>query len=111
MPHEIKFWDRSKRNNWFVMRAIAREVVRRPESLKEACQWIESIWAIDPSKTRSLRLWRELVALSAKNFEMAILADTPEAQEARENPPACFALSGRDLADAILAARTELAFA
>ena len=111
MPEEMKFWDGSKRRNWFVMRAIAREVVKQPELLADARRWIEANWVDDPSKTRSLRLWRALAAMPAEDFAKALLADTPQAQEARENSPSWFALSGSALADAIIAARTELAIA
>ena len=72
MRDEIKFWDRSKRLDWFMARAIARKVEAQPEMLREMSACIERAWADDPSKGRSLRLWRQLVRLSPSKFADAV---------------------------------------
>ncbi len=109
MSAEIKFWDGSKRRNWFMARAIARKVYARPQILGEIAQCIEHAWLDDPSKTRSLTIWRNLTALSPEDFERAFLRDSPEAEEARESFPPYVALNPAERADYIEAARREVA--
>ena len=108
---EIQFWDGNKRRNWFVVRAITRKILARPEILAEMREWVELHWKSDMSKGRPYRLWSTALRLSPKDFAGTILADTPEAQETRESLPPCIALTGREMADAIAAARVELAVA
>ena len=106
---EMKFWDGSKRREWFMARAIARKIELRPEILKDMSEAIERVWANDPSKVRSLRLWRPLVRLSPSEFVEVILSDTPEAQEARENFAPVFPLTQAERIQYLEEARHELA--
>ena len=109
MRDEIKFWDRSKRLDWFMARAIARKVEARPEMLREMSECIERAWGDDPSKIRSLHLWRRIVRLSPSQFANAILAESPEAEEARESFPPYVALTPAERADFIVASQREYA--
>lgn len=109
MREEIKFWDRSKRLDWFMARAIARKVEARPEMLREISACVERAWGDDPSKTRSLLLWRRLVRLSPSKFADAVLADSPRAEEARESFPPYVALTPVERADFIAASKREYA--
>ena len=108
---EIKFWDHSKRLDWFMMRAVTRKVLARPEMLAEMRDCIEHYWGGDGSKTRSLRLWRKVLALSPEEFARFVLSDTPEAEETRESFPPYDALTPSERADFIAAARKEVALA
>ena len=110
MTQAIKFWDGSKRRNWFMLRAVVRKIEARPEILRELHECIERAWGDDPSKTRSLRVWRPLVRLSPGEFEKFILADTPEAAEARESFPPYVALNPRERVEYIEASRQEAAY-
>ena len=111
MSAEIQFWDHNKRLNWFMMRAVARKVLARPEILAEMRECVERVWANDGSKLRSIRLWRKVLALSPDEFAHATLADTPEAQETRESYPPYLVLTPSERAEYIAAARKELALA
>ena len=108
---EIKFWDGSKRRNWFFMRAVAQKVLARPEMLIEIRACAESNWGGDPSQNRNLRLWRKVTALSPQDFVNAVLADTAEAQETREGFPPYLALTPAERAEYIAASHKEVAFA
>ena len=84
---EIKFWDHSKRLDWFRARALSRKILQRPEILGELRECIEKYWGADPSQVRSLRLWRKVLHLSPEEFQRCILSDNPEAEEIRESYP------------------------
>ena len=107
MSAEIQFWDGSKRLGWFMARAIARKIHARPAMLHEIADCVEGAWASDPSKTRSLKIWRKLTSLAPEDFERALLQDAPEAEEARESFPPYVALTPAERADYIEAARRE----
>ena len=109
MTYEIEFWDRSKRLDWFMVRAVVRKIEARPEMLREISECMEQVWGDDPSKARSLRLWRPLVLLSPRDFAVAILADTPAAEEARESFPPYLALTAAERAEFIAASRRQAA--
>jgi hypothetical protein len=109
MSAEITFWDGSKRRNWFMARAIARKVLTQPDMLVEIAEAAERAWAGDPSKVRSLTIWRGLTKLSPEAFTAALLRATPEAEEARESFPPYLALTPAERADYIEAARRERA--
>ena len=108
---EIKFWDHSKRRNWFFMRAVAYKVLARPEMLIEIRECAERCWGKDPSQCRNLRLWRQATALAPQDFVNAVLADTEEAQETREGFPPYLALSPAERAEYISASHKEVAYA
>ena len=108
---EIQFWDHSKRLDWFMMRAVARKILERPEIMGEMRVCIERYWGGDGSKTRSLRLWRKVLALSPDEFARFALSDTAEAEETRESFPPYVALTPSERADFIAAARKEVAVA
>ena len=108
---EIKFWDGSKRRNWFVVRSIVRKIAERPQLLDEIGTWVDANWTIDPSKKRSLGIWRDFAILSPIEFGCAILADNPRAQEARENFPSCVALTAREMVAVMDESRNEEALA
>lgn len=93
MPEPIKFWDVSKRLDWFMMRAVSRKILERPAMLDEIRKVVEKYWGRDPSKGRSLRLWRETLTLSPREFAEIVMADTPRAEEIRESFPPYVALS------------------
>ena len=107
MAKEIQFWDHSKRLDWFLMRAVTRKILARPEIMSEMRACVESRWASDGSKTRSLRLWRKALALSPQEFSRFVLSDSPEAEETRDSFPPYEALSPSERADFAAAARKE----
>ena len=107
MAREIQFWDHSKRLDWFLMRAVTRKILARPEIMSEMRACVESRWASDGSKTRSLRLWRKALALSPQEFSRFVLSDSPEAEETRDSFPPYVALSPSERADFAAAARKE----
>ena len=111
MAQEIQFWDHSKRLDWFMMRAVTRKVLERPTILHDIQNWVELNRADDPSKQRSLRLWRKVLNLPLNDFVKAVLADTPEAQETRESPPPFFVLTAKERAEYIAASHKEAAVA
>ena len=111
MAQEIQFWDHSKRLNWFMMRAVARKILEKPTILRDMQEWVESNWANDPSKQRSLRLWRKALILAPECFVTAVLADTPDAQETRESPPPFFVLTAKERVEYIKSSREEAAVA
>lgn len=111
MPDEIKFWDISKRLDWFMARAIVRKIEARPQMLREIGESVEHAWGGDPSKTRSLRLWRNLIRLDPQDFATALLAGTPEGEEARESFPPYVALTPAERAAFIEASKREAAIA
>lgn len=111
MPQEIQFWDQSKRLDWFRARALARKIVERPEILSELRECIEKYWGGDPSKYRSLRIWRKILGKSPEEFARFLLADNPEAEEARESYPPYVALTPQERAAYIEASRREVALA
>ena len=85
MPHEITFWDISKRLDRFRARALTRKVFERPEILGEMRQCVEKTWDRDTCNRRSLSLWRNQVATSPKEFADFVLADSLRAIDARES--------------------------
>lgn len=109
MPDEIQFWDGSKRRNWFMARAIARKVQAQPHMLTEIACAAETAWGNDPSKLRSLAVWRRLTRLSAEDFVAAFLQDTQQGEEARESFPPYVALTPAERAGYIEEARRERA--
>ena len=111
MPEPIKFWDVSKRLDWFRARALTRKIFERPEILGEMRSCIEAKWGGDPSKLRSILLWRKLLALTPCDFAQTILADNPEAEEMRESYPPYVAMTPVERAEYIEASRRELAVA
>ena len=111
MKREIQFWDHSKRLDWFMMRAVTRKILERPEIMAEIRECVESRWGADRSKTRSRRLWRKALALSPQEFTRFVLSDTPEAEETRESFPPYVALTPSERADFTVAARKEPATA
>ena len=111
MPQEIQFWDQSKRLDWFRARALARKIVERPEILNELRECIEKYWGDDPSKYRSLRIWRGVPGKSPEGFARFLLADKPEAEEARKSYPPFVALTPQERAAYIEASRREVALA
>ena len=72
---------------------------------------VETSWGEDPSKLRSLGLWRKVLALSPADFMTTILADNAEAEEIRESYPPYVALSPQERAAYIEASRREVALA
>ena len=108
---EIKFWDGSKRRNWFWMRATVRKVMDEPEILLEVAEWMDRHWADDPSQQRNLRNWRRVVNLPPREFARAVLADTEISQETRESAPFFMVLTDEEMAEFLAAARTEPAIA
>lgn len=111
MPDEIKFWDQSKRLDWFRARALTRKVIERPELLSALRECIEKYWGDDPSKYRSLRIWRGILGNSPEEFARFLLADNSEAEEARESYPPFVALTPQERAAYIEASRREVALA
>lgn len=111
MPHEIKFWDSSKRLDWFRARALTRKIIERPEILRELRECIEKYWGGDPSKDRSLRIWRDILGKSPEEFGRVLLANNPEAEEARESYPPYVALTPKERVEYIEASRREVALA
>ena len=111
MPDEIKFWDQSKRLDWFRARALTRKIAERPEILCELRECIEKYWGDDPSKYRSLRIWRGILGNSPEEFARVLLAGTPEAEEARESYPPYVALTPQERVEYIEASRREVALA
>ncbi len=107
MSAEIQFWDGSKRRNWFMARAIARKIEARPEMLAEIADAAERAWSGDPSKARSLGIWRKLARLPTEAFCAAFLDATPEAEEARESFPPYVALTPPERALYLADARRE----
>lgn len=111
MAGEIKFWDVSKRLDWFRARALMAKILERPGILAEMRACIETCWGDDPSKARSLHLWRRILDLSPEKVARALLADTPEAEETRESYPPYVALTAQERAEYIEAAHKEVAMA
>ena len=111
MAHEIKFWDISKRLDWFRARALSRKILERPDVLGEISECIEKTWGNDPFNQRSLRIWRKLVVLSPLGFADFVLADNLEAVDARESYPPFFILTQEDRLEFLAQARREVAMA
>ena len=109
MSAEIKFWDHSKRLDWFYARAVTRKVLARPEVRDEIWAGIEERWLNDPTKYRSTRLWRGLLTLPPEEFARTLLSDTPDAFEARENFAPYFGLTSVERAAVISASHNEAA--
>ena len=109
MTDEIQFWDHSKRRDWFMVRAVTRKVLARPEILAEIRECVERVWVNDPFNLRSLRLWRKVLVLTPEEFARAVLADTSEALDLRESYPPYFMLTQPERLQYIAAARKELA--
>ncbi len=111
MAHEIKFWDHSKRLDWFRARALSRMILERPEILGELSECIEKTWGHDPFNQRSLHLWRKMVVMSPQEFADFVLADDLEAVDARESYPPFFILTQEARLEFIAQARREVALA
>ena len=50
MPKQIEFWDRSKRLDWFRMRALARKIAVRPALLQELADCAATAWGGDVTR-------------------------------------------------------------
>lgn len=111
MPHEIKFWDISKRLDWFRARALTRKIFERPQIMQEMRTCFDAQWGDDPSQCRSLRMWRKILDFTPVEFAQFIPAGNPEAEEARESYPPYVALTPTERVRYMEELRQEVALA